>query len=60
MIETEKKWNIYHILTTILLVCMIIIFIIMSLIIKDILNLVEDYSKDFIDFIERLLDKMLG
>ena len=56
MTETKKKWNIYHTFTTILLICMIIIFIIMSLIIRDILNLIEDYSRDFIDFIKGILN----
>lgn len=56
MTETKKKWNIYHFLTTILLIFMIIIFIFMSLIIRDILNLVEDYSGNFIDFIKDILN----
>ena len=54
MAENKEKWNIYHFLTTILLISMIIVFIIMSLIIRDILNLIEDYSEDFIDFIKNL------
>lgn len=56
MTENKKKWNVYHFLTTVLLVCMIIIFIIMSLIIRDILKLVEDHFDGFIDFIKNLLE----